>query len=83
MALELFWYCEKNSKLYLRQIGRWKKRSTIDVVATLIHTIQKKFEEKKRAAALLMDITVAFDHFLKRQSLTQMIKLGVYCDYMN
>ena len=38
---------------------------TIDAVATLIHTVQEKWEEKKLAAALFMDLKGAFDHVSK------------------
>lgn len=50
---------------------------TIDAVATLIHTVQENWEEKKLAAALFMDLKGEFDHVSKGQLLTRMIELGV------
>ena len=54
-----------------------KKRLAIDAVATLVHTVQEKWEEKKLAAALFMNVKGAFDHVLKGQLFTRMIELGV------
>ena len=77
MAQELSRYCEEYSKLYPGQMGGRKERSAIDAVATLVYTVQEKWEEKKLAAALFMDVKGAFDHVSKGQLLTQMIELGV------
>ena len=77
MVQKLFWYCEEYSKLYPGQMGGRKKRLAINAIATLVHTIQEKWDEKKLAAALFMDVKGAFDHVLKGQLLTRMIELGV------
>lgn len=42
MTQELSQYCEKYSKLYVRQMKEQKKRLTIDIVTTLVYTIHKK-----------------------------------------
>ncbi len=42
VAQELSQYCEKYSKLDPGQIGGRKKRSTIDAVTILVHTVQEK-----------------------------------------
>ncbi len=77
VAKELSHYCEDYSKLHLGQMGDWRERSAIDVVATLIHIVQEKWEEKKLAATIFMDVKGAFDHVSKGQLLTQIIELGV------
>ncbi len=77
VAQELSQYCEKYSKLHPGQMGGRKERSAIDAVATLIHTVQEKWEEKKLAAALFMDVKGAFDHVSKGKLLTQMIEFRV------
>lgn len=66
VAKELSQFCEDYSKLYSGQMGGQKERSAIDTVATLVHTIQEKWEKKKLAAALFMDVKRASDHVLKR-----------------
>ncbi len=82
VAKELSQYCEIFSKLHPGKMGGQKKRSAIDVVATLVHTVQEKWEEKKLAAALFMDVKGAFDHVSKGQLLTRMIELGIDGDLM-
>lgn len=77
VAKELSQYCGDYSKLHPGQIGGRRERSAIDAVATLVHTIQEKWQEKKLAAALFMDVKGAFDHVSKEQLLTWMIELGV------
>ena len=56
-------------------MGGRKERSAIDAVATLVHTIQQRWEEKKLAAALFMNVRGAFDHVSKGQLLTWKIEL--------
>ncbi len=58
-------------------MGGRRERSAIDAVATLVHVVQEKWEEKKLAAALFMDVKETFDHVSKGQLFTQMIELGV------
>ena len=77
VAMELSGYCESYSTLYLGQMGGRKERSAIDAVAALVHRVQEKWEDKKLAAALFMDVKEAFDHVSKRQLLTRMIELGI------
>ncbi len=77
VAQELSQYCEEYSKLDPGQMGGQKERSAIDAVVTLVHMVQEKWEEKKLAAALFMDVKGAFDHVSKGQLLTRMIELGV------
>ena len=77
VAKELSQFCEDYSKLNFGQMGGRKERSAIDAVATLVHTVQEKWEEKKLAAALFMDVKGAFDHVSKGQLLTRMIELGI------
>ena len=43
VAKGLSHYCKNYSKLHPGQMGSRKERSTIDVVATLIHTVQEKW----------------------------------------
>lgn len=43
VAKELSQYCEEYSELHLEQIGGQRERSAIDTVATLFHTVQKKW----------------------------------------
>ena len=54
-----------------------KERSAIDTVATPVHTVHEKWEDKKLAAALFMDVKGVFDHVWKGQLLTRIIKLRV------
>ncbi len=58
-------------------MGGRRERSAIDTVATLVHVVREKWEEKKLAATLFMDVKEAFDHVSKGQLLTQMIELGI------
>ena len=76
-------YCEDYSKLHPGQMGGRKERSTIDAVATLIHIVQEKWQEKKLAAALFMDVKGVFDYVSKNQLLKQIIKLGIDGDLVN
>ena len=85
VAQELSQYCGEFSKLYPGQMGDRKKRSAIDAVATLVytvHTVQEKWEEKKLAAALFMNIKGAFDYVSKGQLLSWMIELGIDGDFV-
>lgn len=52
----------------------------IDAVAMLVHKVQEKWEQKKLARALFMDIKGAFDHVSKGHLLRQMIELGIDSD---
>ena len=83
VAKQLSQYCEDNSKLHPGQMGGQKERSAIDAVATLVHTVQEHWEEKKLAAALFMDVKGAFDHVSKGQLLTRMVELGIDGDLVN
>lgn len=74
---ELSQYYENFSKLYPGQTGGRKERLAIDMVTTLLYTIQKNWKEKKLAATLFIDIKEAFDHVSKQQFLTQMIELRI------
>ena len=58
-------------------MGGRKKRSAIDAVAALVHTVQEKWQENKLAAALFMDVKGAFHHISKNQLLMRMIELGI------
>ena len=58
-------------------MGGRKERSAIDVVAMLVHGVQEKWQQKKLAAALFMDVKRAFDHVSKGQLLRQMVELGI------
>ena len=77
VAQELFCYCKNFSKLHQGEMGGRKERSAIDAVATLVHTVQEKWEEKKLAAALFMDVKGAFDNVSKGQLLNRMIELRI------
>lgn len=77
MEEQLSRYCESYSKLHLGQMGSQKKRSAIDAVAILVHTVQKAWEEKKLIAALFMDMKGAFDHVSKGQLIARMVELGI------
>ena len=77
VARELSQYCEDYSKLHLGQMGGRKERSAIDAVTTLVHTVQKKWQEKKLAAALFMDVKGAFDHVSKDQLLKRMTEFRI------
>ena len=83
VAKELSHYCEDYSKLHPGQMGGRRERSAIDAVATLVHAVQEKWEEKKLAAALFMDVKGAFDHVSKGQLLTRIIELGIDGDLVN
>ena len=72
VAKELSQYYEDYLKLHLGQMGGRKERSAIDTVTTFVHTVQEKWQEKKLAAALFMDVKGTFDHVSKEQLLTQM-----------
>ena len=51
--------------------------SAINVMATLVHKVQKCWKEKKVAAALFMDVKGGFNHVLKDQLIARMTKMGV------
>lgn len=74
VAEQLSHYCESFSKLHPGQMGGRKERSAIDAVAILVHTVHEKWEEKKLAAALFVDVKGAFDHVSQIQLLTRMKK---------
>ena len=76
VAVQLSQYCENYSKLHPGQMGGRKERSAIDVVAILVHAVQKGWEDKKLVAALFMDVKGAFDHVSKRQLISCMVELG-------
>lgn len=78
VAKEFSQYCEKYFKLYPRQMSGQKKKLAIDVVTTLIHIVQEKWQEKKLASILFMDVKRAFDHVSRGQLLTRMIELGIH-----
>ncbi len=82
VAKALFQYCEDYSKLHPGQMGGRKKRSAIDAVAMLVHTIQEKWQQKKLAAAFFMDVKGAFDHISKSQLFRQMVKLQIDDDFV-
>ncbi len=77
VANELSLYCENYSKLHPGQMDCRRERSATDTVATLVHTVPEKWEEKKLATALFMDIKRAFDHISKGQLLNRMIELDI------
>lgn len=54
----------------------------IDAVATLVHAVQEKWEEKKLATTLFMDVKGAFDHVSKGQLLARMMELGIDGDFV-
>ena len=83
VANELSLYCENYSKLHPGQMGGRRERSAIDAVATLVHTVHEKWEEKKLAVALFMDVKGAFDHVSKGQLLNRMIELNIDDDLVN
>ena len=83
VANKFFLYCKNYSKLHLRQMSGRKKRLAIDVVATLVHIIHEKWEEKKLAAVLFIDIKGAFDHVSKGQLLNRIIELNINGDLIN
>ena len=77
VAEQLSHYCEKHFNLHPGQMDGRKERSVIDAVATLAHTVQERWAEKKVAAALFMDVKGAFDHVSRWQLLARMIELGI------
>lgn len=77
LAEQLFQYCESYYKLHLKQMGSQKKRSAIDVVAILVYIVQERYEEKKLATVLFMDVKSVFDYVSKAQLVTQMIALEI------
>ena len=83
VAKELSLYCENYSKLHPGQMGDRKKRLAIHAVATLVHTVHKKWEEEKLVATLFMDVKGAFDHISKGQLLNRMIKRDIDGDLVN
>ena len=83
VAEQLSQYCESYSKLHPGQMSGRKERSAIDAVAILIHTVQERWEEKKLAAALFMDVKGAFDHVSKAQLVARMIELGIGGDLIS
>lgn len=56
-------------------MGGQRKKLAIEVVATLIHTVPKNWQEKKLANILFIDVKSAFDYVSRGQFLTQMIEL--------
>ena len=63
-------------------MGARKERSATDAIAMLVHTVQIRWEEKKLAAELFMDIKGAFDHVSKGQLLKRIFELGVDGDFI-
>lgn len=66
VARALLQYCEKYLKLHARQMGNRNKKSAIDVVAILVHTVQEQWKEKQLAAAFFMDRKGAFNYVSKK-----------------
>ena len=60
-----------------------KNRSAIDAIAILVHTVQRKWEQKKLAVALFMDVKRAFNHVSKGQLLRRMVELGIDGDLVS
>ena len=58
-------------------MGGQKERLAINAVAILVYTIQKRWEEKKLAAALFMDMKKAFNYISKGQLIAPMVKLRI------
>lgn len=83
IANKLFFYCENYFKLYHRQISGQKKRSAIDAINILVHTIHEKYKEKKLTAILFMDVKRAFEHISKGQLLNWIIEFDIDSEFMN
>ena len=64
-------------------MGGQKNRLAIDVVAMLVHMVQGKWEHKKLAVALFMDVKGAFNHVLKSQLLRRMVELRIDGDLVS
>ena len=62
VAEELSQFCETNQKLHSGQMGARKGRCALDVVAIIVNSIHKAWEEKKITGTLLMDVKEAFDY---------------------
>ena len=58
-------------------MGGQKEKLAINAIIALIYRVQQKWEKKKIATILFMNIKVAFDHVSKEQLLIWMIKLRV------
>ena len=83
VAEQLSQYCESYSKLHPGQMGGRKERSAVDAVTVLVHTVQERWEDKKLAAVLFMDVKGAFDHVSKAQLIARMIELGIDGDLLS
>jgi ribonuclease HI len=62
VADELSITCETASLLHIGQMGSRKRRCAVDAVAIMVHHVQKAWDSKRLAGALLMDVKGAFDH---------------------
>ena len=64
-------------------MGGRRERLATDAVATLVHTIHEKWEEKKLIAAFFLNVKEAFDHVSKGQLLNRMIEFDINADLVN
>lgn len=83
IAYKLFFYCENYSQLHSGQMGGRKERLAIDTVTTLVHTVYEKWEQKKLATVLFINVNRTFDHILKEQLLNEIIEHDIDGDLVN
>ncbi len=65
VAEQLLQFCKTDQKLHIRQMGAWKNRCAVDVVAIMVNSIYKIWEQKKIMGVLLIDVKGAFDYVSK------------------
>jgi hypothetical protein len=63
--------------LYFDQMGSRQRKSSIDLVLSLVHDIQAAKNRNKKTSTIFMDIKGAFDHVSTNQLLKISIKLGL------
>ena len=73
-------FCEIISKLHFEEMGPQKQQYAIDIIASLVHKVQKYWAKKKLAAALFMDVKGAFNYISRIKLVEKMTELGINRD---
>ena len=74
----LVWYLEKEKKIYDRQFGFRKQRSTIDAISKITTKILDGFRRRKeKTAVIFFDIKKTYDKVNRHKTLEQLENMGI------
>lgn len=76
MAGRLAWAAVHYAVLHRQQAGALPKRSTVDLVAALVHDIEVAFSQRKAATLVTMDIQGAFDTVMRNRLILRLRQQG-------